>query len=275
MKKKAEKENRSLKKYLSAVIISVILVSALLLTGFLIFDNIIMPNYSRTGQEFPVPDITGYSIDRAKEILEAEGFVMSDEITEKTDYDNPAGKILVQYPKGGANCKLGRNVFVTVSTGALAVSVPKVIGLSPQDAKYRINESRLFLDSILYEFSTQFPEGVVMGQSLVVNDSAAIGDSIYIVVSVGRHPTEFVIPEVKGKILNIAAEELNRGGFKISEIVYLKNEDYLPYTVLDQRPDPGEIVYQGAEIRLLVSTLTDPIDTDSIEAKEKADKFHE
>lgn len=275
MKKKAGKVNTSLKKYISAAVISVIIFTGLILTGFLIFDNIIMPDYSRTGQEFPVPDITGYNIERAREILEAEGFVMSDEITEKTDYDNPAGKILVQYPKAGANCKLGRNIFVTVSTGALPVAVPKLIGLSPQDAEYRIAESRLFLDSVLYEFSTQFPEGVVMGQSLVVNDSAAIGDSIYIVVSVGRHPTEFIIPEVKGKLLDIAAEELSKGGFKISEIVYMKNEDYLPYTVLDQRPDPGEIVFQGAEVKLLVSTLTEPADTDSTEAKEKAEKFHE
>lgn len=275
MKNKAEKKKGSIKKYSSAAVISVILVSALLLTGFLIFDKMIMPEYSRTGQEFPVPDITGYDVDRAKEILEAKGFVMSEEITEKTDYDNPAGRILMQYPKAGANCKLGRNIFVTISTGALPVEVPKLIGLSPQDAKYRISESRLFLDSILFEFSTQFPEGVVMGQSLVVNDSAAIGDSIYIVVSVGRHPTEFVIPEVKGKVLNIAAEELNKGGFKISEIVYMKNEDYLPYTVLDQRPDPGEIVFQGAEVRLLVSTLTEPADSDSTEAKEKAERFHE
>ena len=275
MKNKSQKVKSSVKEYSFAVVILIFSCPMFMVTGFLIYDDLIMPEYSRTGQEFPIPDITGYNIDKAREILEADGFVMSEEIIEKTDYDNPAGRVLMQYPKAGANCKIGRNVFVTVSTGALAVTVPKLIGLSPQDAKYRITESRLFLDSILYEFSTQFPEGVVMGQSLVVNDSAAIGDSIFIVVSVGRHPTEFIIPEVKGKILDIATEELNKGGFKISEIVYMKNEEYLPNTVLDQKPDPGEVVYQGAEVRLLVSTLTEPAGTDSTNTQEKADKFNE
>ncbi|MFO7811132.1 MAG: PASTA domain-containing protein [Candidatus Delongbacteria bacterium] len=274
MKKKSNK-NKDIKKISAAVILSAIIVSSLLLSGFLVFDKIIMPEYARTGEEYPVPDIRGYNIEQAKGILKSEGFVLSDEITQKTDYDNPAGRVLAQYPKPGSESKLGRNVFVTVSTGALPVIVPNLIGLSPRDAQYRVAESRLYLDSIMYEFSTDFPEGVVMGQSLVENDSVSVGDSLFIVVSTGRHPTEFIVPDLREKILEQAAETIDKQGFELSEVVYIKNEDFLPNTVLDQKPDPEEVVYEGAEIRLLVSSLEEPEDPDSLKTKEKVEKFNE
>ena len=141
-----------------------------------------------------------------------------------------------------------------------------MIGLSPQDAKYKILDSKLYLDSILYEYSVDFPEGVVIGQSLVVNDSVVIGDSLFIVVSLGKHPTEFVIPDVKGKNIEEAAELINKNGFTIGEVVYYKDEDLLPGTVIDQKPPKDEIVYQGTEIRLLVSTLVEP--------EEKSEEFN-
>ncbi|MBN2790273.1 MAG: PASTA domain-containing protein [Candidatus Delongbacteria bacterium] len=223
-----------------------------------IFDSVIMPSYTNLGDEYPVPDITERNIDEAKRILEMDGFILSDEITEKVDFNVPPGIIIEHHPKAGSICKKGRKIYVTVSKGGLPAIVPNLIGMSPQDAKYNILDSKLYLDSILYEFSVDFPEGVVMGQSLVVNDSAVIGDSLFIVVSLGKHPTEFVIPGVKGKNIEEAAEQINKSGFKIGEVVYYKDEDLLPGTVIDQKPSKGEIVYQGTEIRLLVSTLEDP-----------------
>lgn len=222
----------------------------------LVFDTKIMPEYTRAGLEFPIPDVTGMNLDSARTVLETDSFKLAEEITKKVDTKNPAGTILEQYPKAGAKCKYGRKVYVTVSKGALPVTVPDLIGLSPQDARYKISESKLVADTVLYEFSEEYPDGVVMGQSLVVNEKVDIGDRIYIVVSVGKHPSEYIIPDVQGQILKKAAETIHRSGFKISEVVYLKNTDYLPNTVLDQKPKPGEIVYQGAQIRLLISSLT-------------------
>ncbi len=255
------------KKYFVPVLITAAAITAVLLTAALYTDRVIMPGYARTGQEYPVPDIRGYNMSQSRDILAAAGFVLSDEVNRKTNLDRPPGEVLEQYPKAGSKCKPGRKIYATVSKGALPVKIPELIGLSPQDAKYRIAESKLVLDSVLYEFSTDFPEGVVMGQNLVVNDSAAVGDSIMIVVSVGKHPSEFVIPNVKGQILRAAAETISKSGFRISEIVYMKNENYLPNTVLDQKPPAGEVVYQGAEVRLLVSTLKDLLPDDGVKGK--------
>ena len=247
-----------LKFYLKPIVIFCISMLILGSLSLLIFDNVIMPSYTSLGNEYPVPDITERYIDEAERILELDGFILSDEITEKTDYNVPPGIIIEHHPQAGSICKKGRKVYVTISKGGLPAIVPNLIGLSPQDAKYNILDSKLYLDSILYEFSVDFPEGVVIGQSLIVNDSAMIGDSLFIVVSLGKHPTEFVIPDVKNKNIEEAAELINKSGFTIGEIVYYKDEDLLPGTVIDQKPPKDEIVYQGTEIRLLVSTLEDP-----------------
>jgi serine/threonine-protein kinase len=137
------------------------------------------------------------------------------------------------------------------------VVVPDLIGKSPQDALYKIAERKLVADSVLYEFSEDYPDGVVMGQSLVVNDTVDIGDRIFIVVSVGKHPSEYIIPDVKGQILKQASLTLRKSGFKITEIKQQKNIDLLPNTVIDQTPVPGTTVYQGAEVQLVVSSMTE------------------
>ncbi|MDA3838230.1 MAG: PASTA domain-containing protein [Candidatus Delongbacteria bacterium] len=254
-----------------------IFIMTILVVGFIsifIFDNVIMPSYTSLGNEYPVPDVTERYLDEAKRILEMDGFILSDEVTEKIDYKVLPGIIVEHYPKPGSICKKGRKIYVTISKGGLPAIVPNLIGLSPQDAKYNILDSKLYLDSILYEFSVDFPEGVVIGQSLVVNDSVVMGDSLFIVVSLGKHPTEFVIPSVKGKNIEEAAEIINKSGFMIGEVVYYKDEDLLPGTVIDQKPPKDEIVYQGTEIRLLVSTLVDPpekieFDEETVDAEDE------
>lgn len=259
-----------LKKYYKALFIYIVTIVVIVFIAVFIFDNIIMPSYVRLGDEYPIPDLVGFNIEEAQRILEHDGFVLSDEITEKIDYQSKPGIILEHFPKQGSICKKGRKVYITISKGGLPVIVPNLIGMSPQDAKYNIAESKLYLDSILYEFSLDFPEGVVMGQSMIVNDSVSIGDSLFIVVSLGKHPSEYIIPDVVEMNLDEAAEVISKSGFKISEIVYYKDEDLLPGTVMDQKPPKDEIVYEGTQIRLLVSTL---LDADSLNQMIQDGKF--
>ena len=146
---------------IKAISIFIVTISILGFLSVFIFDNIIMPSYVRLGNEYPVPDVTDRFLDEAERILEMDGFVLSDEITEKIDYNVSPGIIVEHHPKAGSICKKGRKIYVTISKGGLPAIVPDLIGLSPQDAKYNILDSKLYLDSILYEFSVDFPEGVV------------------------------------------------------------------------------------------------------------------
>ncbi|HAQ61073.1 TPA: hypothetical protein DCR49_03600 [Candidatus Delongbacteria bacterium] len=248
---------RFLRLYYLPLFISFGVLLVIAVSVVLWLDMKVMPEYTRSGLEFSIPSVVGMNLDSARTVIEADSFKVSDEIIKKVDATKPAGTILEQYPRAGAKCKHGRKIYLTLSKGAQPVVVPDLIGKSPQDALYKIAEKKLVADSVLYEFSEDYPDGVVMGQSLVVNDTVDIGDRIFIVVSVGKHPSEYIIPDVKGQILKQASLTLRKGGFKITEIKYQKNTDLLPNTIIDQEPVPGEIVYQGAEVKLVVSSMTE------------------
>ena len=215
-------------------------------------DKFIMPNVVRLGEEFIVPNVVGYDMENATKILKDAGFNIVKNKREKVDYNSRVGEILEQSPKANSTCKEGRRIYVTVSKGGLPVIMPDLTGVSPKEAIFKIQKENLVLDSILYDFSTYFTKGVVMDQSIAFNDTAQIGDSLFIVVSLGNHPSEFVVPDLVSMNLERAVEKINKSGFKVGRIIYTENEELLPSTVIKQLPEKEEVVQQGTEINLIV-----------------------
>ena len=215
-------------------------------------DKFIMPGVVRLGEEFIVPDIVGHDLKSASKILKEAGFNIVKNKREKVDYSSKIGEILEQNPKANSTCKEGRKIYVTISKGGLPVIMPDLTGISPKEAIFKIQRENLILDTVLYDFSTYFTKGVVMDQSIALNDTAQIGDSLFIVVSLGNHPSEFIIPDLLSINLERAVEKIKRSGFKVGRIVYLEDEELLPGTVVKQLPVKEEIVQQGTEINLVV-----------------------
>ena len=215
-------------------------------------DKFVMPGVVRLGEEFIVPSVVGSDMESAAKILNDAGFNIIKNKREKVDYNSRAGEILEQNPKANSTCKEGRRIYVTISKGGLPVIMPDLTGVSPKEAVFKIQRENLILDSVLYDFSTYFTKGVVMDQSIALNDTAQIGDSLFIVVSLGNHPSEFIIPDLVSMNLERAVEKINRNGFKVGRIVYTENEELLPNTVIRQLPEKEEVVQQGTEINLVV-----------------------
>ena len=215
-------------------------------------DKIIMPDAVRHGAEEELLDITSFHFEIAKEMLKKRGFILIKNEREKIDNTYEPGVVLEQIPIPGTMVKKGRKVFATVSMGDLPVIVPNLIGKSLQDAKYIIQKNKLFLDTIIYEFSFDTPDKAVMGQTLIENDTVARNDSISVIVSIGNHPSEFVVPDLIGSSLDKAAEIINKSGFKVGVISYIEDEEILPNTVVKQSPDKETITDMGSFVDLVV-----------------------
>lgn len=246
-----------LKSKPSPVVIWWAKVAALTLICGLLFlyliDWFIMPAMVGHGKEFKMPDVRNMSYNEAATILGENGFKLA-KSTEKVDYQVPAGQIIEQNPAEGSICKKGRRVYVLISTGSLPAVVPNLIGLSPQDAVYQIQKAKLVLDTVISEFSQDFPEGVIMGQQLTVNDTVQMGTKMFIVVSSGPHPTEFIVPDLVGKDLNQAVSLVKKCGLKVGRVAKIPDDDLLPNTVVKQEPAAGEIVEKDSEVTIFVST---------------------
>ncbi len=232
----------------------------------LIFDSFIMPLYTKHGKEYELPDVTDKPIDDAIEILKTQGFhpIIKDSV-----YDEhfAPGSVIQQNPLSYSQVKKGRRVYLVLSIGEKPIYMPKLIGLTPQDAQFRLREENLILNQTIYEFSEFYPRGVVINQSVPVGDMLEKNKKINITVSLGPAPTSLEIPNMVGKSLQTAKKELDVVGVPVGLIKYAYRPKLVPGTVLNQSISAGTNAAKVDSINLLVSTDKPPVD------KEKSDNM--
>ncbi len=224
--------------------------------GLFVFDRIIMPKVTRLNEEFTLPDVNNIQFENAQEILEKRGFIAI-KSKEKVDYNSAIGEVLEQNPKGGTTCKKGRRVYLTVSKGGLPAIVPELTGISPQEAIYRIEKAKIRLDTLYYDFSMEYPKGVIMKQQYAKGDTISIGDSLAITLSLGRRPDEFLVPNLVDLSYEKAAKVIKENGFRVGFARISFAKELVPNTVIDQLPKPNSIATEGSLVHLEISTLAE------------------
>ncbi len=227
-----------------------------LLAFYLLLDKIVMPAYTRHGQVIEVPDLTNLIYEDAREVLNELDLEIVEE-AKKYDTNNefPIGTIMAQNPQPRSMVKKGRRVYVIVSKGEPTIEMPQLIRRSERNAIFMIKNSGLELHEVRYEHSDIFPEGVVSNQSIPISKEVKIGTPVDIVVSLGRFPDRFIVPNVIGRSLNDAKKIIIQSGLTIGDIHYQDEPDLLPETVINQSLKDAEEVSRGDTLHLLVSKL--------------------
>ncbi|MBN2364643.1 MAG: PASTA domain-containing protein [Calditrichaeota bacterium] len=233
----------------------------LVLVGFMFFvllmDYVIMPWYTKHGQSMELPDVTDKPVDEGITILEEGGF---EPVIQDSVYDEQfaPGKIIQQNPLPYSMVKEGRRVYIIVSIGEKPRYMPQLIGLTPQDAEFRLKEQGLTLNQVFYEFSDFYPRGVVINQSLPAAEEVERNQKVNITVSLGQAPTSQEIPNLVGKSLETAEKELESLGVPVGRIRYSYRPKLVPGTILHQSVAAGKSAVQTNSIDLIVSTDEPP-----------------
>ena len=102
-----------MKRYLKVVIIALVTFGVLSLTTLIIVDQVVMPMYTRHGQEVKVPDVRGMSVSKANVTLVKHGLVPV--IKGYKTYPAPPQTVVEQYPLPGKIVKVGRKVELTLA----------------------------------------------------------------------------------------------------------------------------------------------------------------
>lgn len=220
----------------------------------LIMDNIVMPWYVGLGDEVQMPDIVEKNVNEAKTFLEQHGFhvVLADSVY---DAHYPAGTVVDQRPIAFSTVKEGRNVYLTVSIGEKPVVMPNLFGISPRDAELKLDAMNLKLKTTLYAYSDLYPEGAVISQSFPQGQVVNRNTQITITVSLGEKPSRRIIPNLIGKSLSAARQQLEQLGVTVGEIFYEENNSYLPNTILKQSLPEGSMIGDEGVIDLTISKL--------------------
>lgn len=149
--------------------------------------------------------------------------------------------------------KKGSPVRVTLSKGSPLVNVPDVRGETEVGAGIKIRAEDLAISKRTRAFHPIVKEGLVIAQDPPPGTGAPHGFSVNLLISRGRRPPDYSMPQLLEKTLPEARGILENMGMLIEEVI--RKDAPLPRNhILAQNPLPGSIVNKNRKIVLTVST---------------------
>ncbi|MEN1759489.1 Stk1 family PASTA domain-containing Ser/Thr kinase [Anoxynatronum sibiricum] len=160
----------------------------------------VRPNYpvelivSTVEDAVEVPDVTYKTLDDARFALEDEGFVMAE--PEYVFSDLPKGTVVRQDPRAGSAHEEGGTVHLIISEGpeVALIPMPNVEGNTLENAKGILESFNLRIGEVLEEFSNEYVENMVIGQSIPAGREVAENTAITLTVSKGVEEVQIEEP---------------------------------------------------------------------------------
>ena len=249
-KKEENKFIKFIKKHqVLSSFIGLILLFCIAFGGTMLVLNITNP------KEVEMPDVVGLTRDEAQQKIE--GAKLKFEVaSEEYNTDVEENHIISQdptYVEGYNRVKQGSTVKVVVSKGTEKTKVPKVIGLSKDDAIEAIEDAKLKAE-IVEEASKKIEEGYVISQETDANTEVNAGETIKIHVSTGTE--KVTVPGVVGKSQDEAKKTLQDLGFVVT-VTTAEDSSKDNGVVLKQSLDEGKSVEKGSAITITVNKLAE------------------
>ena len=234
---------KTLIKY-SLIIITFIIAG---LTSGLMVMNIVIKSGNVT-----IPDLTNKPLDQALITLGQNNLYP---IVEGTRYDNniPIYHIISQKPKPGKTIKKGRTVKILISKGPRILLIPNLLGQSLREIELSLTEKQLRIGDILKVHSNIYPEGSCIAQEPKSDEKGSPGDSVNILISLGKKENNFLMPNLISVKEEKALKILNKLNVNIVEPKKISAPTQPPDTVFDQDPKPGYPLTYSQVVKLTIN----------------------
>lgn len=211
---------------------------------------------TKTEDQVTVPDLRGMTEDEARDYLEEKELPLGIKVSSTKEPSNEykEGEIKSQDP--GANEKVDEHTTITVvlSSGEAAekTKVPDVVNKSESDAEKAIQSANLKVSHGEAQYDDNIAEGNVISSNPTAGTELDEGETVTIVVSLGKKPEEKVsVPGITGISSSDAESLLSEAG-----LVGSASEEYSDTakgTVISQSPSEGEKVKKGSTVSYVVS----------------------
>ena len=219
----------------------------------LVLDKAVMPLYTRHGNEVVLLDVQNMDIDRASAILHTNRFEI--DVTDSVESaDMPPGIVIDQQPPPGSRVKRGRIVRLVITSGIKEFPMPNLVGMALPAARLELERHSILVDSLIYNFSSDKPEGVIAGQSIPTDSLVKPQTALVLTVSKGPPPHQLEVPDLFGMNLEGARRVIRRAGFTLGTIRYIPSLDLTPFTVIGQYPEYGTLWDNPIPVDLEVTT---------------------
>ncbi|MFI7597682.1 Stk1 family PASTA domain-containing Ser/Thr kinase [Actinoplanes sp. NPDC049681] len=200
------------------------------------------------GRYTDAPQFVNMTRSQAEQEAKAKGFSVSFD-DGRYDENIPKDVVLAQDPPARERLVKGGQLTLTLSLGQERYPVPDVVGVEKAAAKGEIEGTKLKFKEGDGKYSDDVPQGVVISVTPNVGDLLKPGATVTVVISKGKAP--ITVPDVKGKNINDARNQLQGLGLVVVE--QYKDSDQPADTVIGQSPGPESGAEKDDEIKLDVS----------------------
>jgi serine/threonine-protein kinase len=218
------------------------------LSAYLLVALFIFPNRSDASDQ-PVPNVTGLAYTDAAAKLEQAGFKAA-RGEQRYQATAPKGAVLAQTPEPGTVEPRGTTVVLDLSRGQQMGEVPRVVGLTQQQAEMEIGNAGLDVGEVS-TLKSDAPRGQVLASSPVAGKSVPLPSPVNLTVSEG--PATVMIPDVMGQDYAHARMLLTQLGFKVGHVTVDSSGRFTPNTVIGQSPAANSSAPAGTTISLTIA----------------------
>ena len=220
--------------------------------------TIILTNVIRNAtklKDVDVPNIVGIERNEAENMIKEAKLTVGN-ITEEYNGEVAKGYVVSQdpeYKEAYNTVKEKSPVNFVVSLGLEETTVPKVVGMTEEEAEKALEEAKLKYE-IKEENSKKVEAGYVIEQETEPDSKVNAGDTVIIHVSTGVK--KITVPSVLGKSEKDATKELKNAGFKV---VVSTDEDTSKDNdkVIKQSLDAGTEVEDGTSVTITVNKIVE------------------
>ena len=253
-KKKKNKIAKFFEEHPRAKVPAIMLLCLLLFFGSIGITSAILN--ATSPKEVQIPNLVGMTEDEARAELEKLK-LKYEKVAEEYNKDVEKGKIYDQSPAYSTNynVKEKSTISVKVSKGTEQTTVPKVIGMTYDEAVAELEKNKLKAEKV-EETSKTIKEGIVISQEIEANSTANAGDTVKIHVSIGTGINQVVMPSVLGKSESEAKTILEGKNLK-ANVEYSEDSTKDNGVVLSQSIKSGENIDEGTEVTITVNKFAE------------------
>ena len=201
-----------------------------------------------------VPKVEGMTEEEARGRLGEEGFGVS--VERRQSPRKNEGEVLEQSVPAGNEVERGSRIALAVGSGPRTAKTPKILGLTPEEARAELEEAGLELGERREAPSGEVPEGEVAAQDPAAGEESEVGTEVDLTVSSGPpqqgEADRVDVPDVSGLDADAATELLEEAGCEVAGTREEPSSEPAG-TVIGTDPPVGTAVASGTPVVLVVS----------------------
>ncbi len=176
----------------------------------------------------------------------------------------PAGRVLSTDPTPGSRVLHGGTVTVVLSLGKERYDVPKLTGMTEDQAQKALAKTHLAFGTTDERWSDRVPEGQVIGSSPKAGKTVRPDTAVDLVVSKGPRPVE--LKDWVGKDAGQALAWLQKKRLDGTIVSREYSDTVAEGDVISMDPTAGTTLHHGDTVRLVVSKGPELVEVPSVRA---------